>query len=117
MAQERSLRVSQAIKKEIASMLQRDIRDERISGLVSITDVECTHDCRSAKVFISVFGDAEAQKGTLEALQDNIGMMRGEICRRLRLRFAPELKIMLDDSLERGAKVSELLGKIARGEV
>jgi len=117
MAQERSLRVSQSIKKEIASMLQRDIRDERISGLVSITEVEMTHDCRSARVYISVFGDDEAKKNTLEAMQDKVGMMRGEICRRLRLRFAPEMQIFLDDSLERGAKVSELLGKIARGEV
>ncbi|MBX9691723.1 MAG: 30S ribosome-binding factor RbfA [Cyanobacteria bacterium] len=114
---QRSLRVSQSIKRELATMLMRDIKDDRISGLVSIVDVECSSDCRSAKVFISVFGEEDEQKNTIDALNDNLGTIRGEICRRLRLRFAPELQFKLDKSLERGAKVSELLGKIARGEV
>lgn len=117
MAIQRSLRVSQSIKRELAQMLLKDIKDERISGLVSIVDVECTADCRSAKVFVSVFGDETAQTGTMEALNEKIGVIRGELCRRLRLRFAPELQFKLDKSLERGAKVSEILGKIARGEV
>lgn len=117
MATPRALRVSQSIKKELAAMLVKDIKDERISGLVSIVEVELTQDCRSAKVYISVFGDDEAQNGTIEALNEKIGTIRGEICRRLRLRFAPELQFKLDKSLERGARVSEILGKISRGEV
>lgn len=114
---QRALRVSQSIKRELAQMIQRDLKDERIKGLVSITDVECSADCRSAKVFVSVLGNEEDEKGTMEALKDKSGMIRGEICRRLRLRFAPELHFRLDKSLERGAKVSELLSKIERGEV
>lgn len=117
MATQRSLRVSQSIKRELAAMLMKDLKDERISGLVSIVDVELTQDCRSAKVYVSVYGDDEAQNGTMEALTENIGTIRGEICRRLRLRFAPELQFKLDKSLERGARVSEILGKISRGEV
>ena len=117
MATQRSLRVSQSIKRELAAMLMKDLKDERISGLVSIVEVELTQDCRSAKVYVSVYGDDEAQKGTMEALTESIGAIRGEICRRLRLRFAPELQFKLDKSLERGARVSEILGKISRGEV
>jgi len=98
-------------------MILKDLKDERISGLVSIVDVECTADCRSARVYVSVFGDEEAQKSTMEALTEHVGSIRGEICRRLRLRFAPELNFKLDKSLERGAKVSEILGKISRGEI
>jgi ribosome-binding factor A len=98
-------------------MILRDLKSERIKGLVSITDVECTSDCRSVRVFISVFGNEEEQKGTMEALNEKVGFIRGELCRRLQLRFAPELHLKLDDSLERGAKVSDLLGKISRGEV
>jgi ribosome-binding factor A len=98
-------------------MILRDLKSERIKGLVSITEVECTSDCRSVKVFISVFGSEEERKGTLEALNEKVGFIRGEICRRLQLRFAPELQFKLDDSLERGAKVSDLLGRISRGEV
>jgi len=114
---QRALRVSQSIKKELAQMILRDIKDERIKGLISIVDVECSADCRSAKVFVSILGNEEDEKGTMEALKDKTGMIRGEICRRLRLRFAPEMQFKLDKSLERGAKVSELLGKIERGEV
>lgn len=113
----RSIRVAQSIKKELAAMISRDLKDERIKGVISIVDVECTSDCRSARVFVSVFGEEEDKKGTMEALDDKTGMLRGEICRRLGLRFAPELHFKLDDSLERGAKVTDLLGKIARGEV
>jgi len=101
----------------MSEIIRRELKDERIQGLVSITDVEVTNDCRCAKVFVSVFGDEAQQKSTMEALNENTGFMRGELCRRLSLRFAPELYIKLDNSLERGAKVTDLLGKISRGEI
>jgi ribosome-binding factor A len=117
MAGQRSQRVSQQIKRELSDMIRRDLKDERIGGIVSITDVECTADCRSAKVYVSVFGDEQQKQGTIAALNEELGYIRGELCRRLKLRFAPELQIKLDNSLERGAKVSDLLGKISRGEI
>jgi ribosome-binding factor A len=117
MAGQRSERISQQIKRELSDMILRDIKDQRIGGIVSITDVECTGDCRSARVFVSVYGTEEQKQGTIAALNEQLGYIRGELGRRLQLRFAPELAIKLDDSLERGAKVSELLGKISRGEV
>lgn len=117
MSTPRHLRVSQSIKRELSEIIQRDVKDDRMAGLVSITDVECSNDCRRAKVFISVFGDEAQQKGTMEVLTERIGQLRGEICRRLSLRFAPELTFHLDDSLERGSKVSALLSQISRGEI
>jgi ribosome-binding factor A len=117
MTAQRALRVSQSIKREFSEMIRRDIKDERISGIVSVTDVECTNDCRSARIFISIMGDEEKKKATMAALNEELGFIRGELCRRLSLRFAPELSLKLDDSLERGDKVSALLNKISRGEV
>jgi len=98
-------------------MIRRDLKDDRISGIVSVTDVECSGDCRSARIFISVFGDETAQKGTIDALTDLAGRIRGELGRRLHLRFAPEISFKLDDSLERGAKISDIISKISRGEI
>src|SRR5581483_2806819 len=98
-------------------MIRKDIKDPRIAGIVSITDVECTGDLRNAKVFISVFGNEEQRQGTMAALNEEVGRIRGELCRRLGLRFAPEMVLKLDDSLERGSRVTDLLGKISRGEV
>lgn len=117
MTAQRALRVAQSIKRELADMIRKDLKDERIGGIVSITDVECTPDLRAAKVYISVFGDKEQQEGTIAALKEEVGHIRGELCRRLGLRFAPELSLKLDDSLERGARVSDILGKISRGEL
>jgi len=117
MTTQRPLRVSQSIKRELSDMIRRDIEDERIAGIVSITDVECAADCRSAKIFVSVFGNPEEANNTMAALNDHIGYIRGELCRRLKLRFAPEISFKQDGSLERGAKVSELINKISRGEV
>ncbi len=117
MSTPRHLRVAQSAKKELAELIRRDLKDDRISGIVSITDVETTPDCRSMRVFVSVFGNPEQQQSTLDCLNEQSGAIRGELGRRMRLRFAPELSFKLDDSLERGARVSDLLGKISRGEV
>jgi ribosome-binding factor A len=148
MSTERALRVSQAIKRELADMLRRDLKDPRLSGLISFTEVECTSDLRNVKVFVSVFGTAasaadsasafadlnapqkflpsgapeltqaeKATQGVLSCLNEESGYIRGELCRRLKLRFAPELQFLPDISLERGSKVSEILAKISRGEV
>ncbi len=113
----RSIRVAQQVKRELSEMMRRDLKDERIAGIVSITDVELSGDCRYARVFISVYGDETAQKGTIDALVEQTGYIRGEIGRRLGLRFAPEMTFRLDNSLERGAKVSELIARISRGEI
>lgn len=117
MSTPRALRVSQQIKRELSGMLRRDIKDERIAGIVSITDVECSGDCRYARIFISVYGDVTAQQGTMDALTDHTSYIRGELGRRLGLRFAPEVSFRLDNSLERGAKVSQIIAKISRGEI
>lgn len=117
MATPRNLRVSQSIKRELSELILRDIKDDRIAGIVSIIDVECTRDCSSARVYVSVFGEESQQLSTMAALNDHVGRIRGEIARRLHLRAAPEMSFKLDKSLERGAHVSDLLGKISRGEV
>lgn len=114
----RSDRISQQIKRELSEMIQRnEIKDDRIGGLVSITNVTVSGDLRNVKVYFSVYGEESQKIGTLAALEGAAGFLRGELCRRLGIRFAPELVFKLDDSLERGDKVNELLEKIKRKEV
>ena len=114
----RSDRISQQIKRELSAIIQRnEIKDDRISGLVSITEVIVSGDLRSVKVYFSVYGEEAQKVGTLAALESAAGFLRGEICRRLGMRFAPELVFKLDDSFERGQKVTELLEKIKNKEV
>ena len=114
----RSDRISQQIKRELSEIIQRnEIKDDRIGGLVTVTHVEVSGDLRDVKVYFSVYGEEAQRVGTLAALESSAGFLRGELCRRLGIRFAPELVFKLDDSLERGNKVTELLEKIKRNEI
>lgn len=114
----RNERVRKALMKEIADIIQKDIRDSRITGLVSIMDVEVAHDNSFAKVYYSIFGgDDAAKEKTKEAIQSHVPKIRHEVGKRVRLRLTPELRFIFDDSIERGTKVTELLNKISRGEL
>lgn len=114
----RSDRVAQQIKRELSEIIQRnELKDDRIGGLVSITEVKVSGDLRNVKVYFSVYGEESQKIGTLAALENATGFLRGELCRRLGIRFAPELVFKLDNSLERGQKITELLEKIERNEI
>ena len=113
----RNERVRKALMREISDILLREIKDPHISGIVSITDVEVSHDNYSAKVFFSVFGDDKTKEATKQALEHNTPRIRHEVGKRIRLRVTPELHFLEDNSLERGVRVTELLNKISRGEI
>ena len=114
----RSDRISHQIKRELSEIIQRnELKDDRIGGLITITEVQVSGDLRNVKVYFSVYGEESQKVGTLAALEAATGFLRGELCRRLGIRFAPELVFKLDDSLERGQRVTELLEKIKRNEI
>lgn len=117
MTQRRNERIRKTLMKEIADILQKDIRDSRILGVVSIMDVEVSHDNSYAKVFYSIFGNEEQKKKTIEAIEQHVPKIRHEVGKRIRLRLTPELRFIYDDSIERGTKVTELINKISRGEI
>ncbi len=113
----RNERVRKTLMKEIADIIQKNIRDPRIASVVSITDIDISHDNSFAKVYFSVFASEEAKKQTIIALEENTSKIRYEVGKRIRLRLTPELKFIPDDSIERGTKVTELINKISRGEI
>ena len=113
----RNERVRKELMREISDILRRDIQDARISGVVSIVDVEVSHDNSFAKVFYSVFGSDEQKEKTKEAIEQNKPKIRYEVGKRIRLRVTPELKFVYDESIERGSKVTEIIDKISRGEI
>lgn len=108
-------RVQEEIKKEIASILQRDVKDPRI-GFISITDVEISDDLTYVKVYYSTLNDDkldEIQQGLLTAT----GYIRSEIGKRVRLRVVPELSWRYDSSLKHGARIDQLLEEaLKKGE-
>ena len=105
----RSERVSDQMKREIADILMRKVKDPRI-GFVTVTDVVLAEDLRNAKVFVSVLGGDRA--ATLKGLESAGAYIRTELGHRLRLRFIPELLFRYDDTAERGAHIMELLNEV-----
>ncbi len=113
----RNERVRKTLMKEIADIIQKELKDSRIHGVVSITDIEISHDNSYAKVYYSVYASEEEKKTTIKAITENTSKIRYEIGKRIRLRLTPELRFIPDDSLERGANVTEIINKISRGEI
>jgi len=108
----RAERVAQLIKEEISGLILRSVKDPRI-GFVTVTHVSLSDDLRHAKVYISLaHGDEAHRREALLGMRSAAGFLRGELTRRLRLRYAPALAFHLDDSLERGLQLAELLRQI-----
>ncbi|HEY5560149.1 MAG TPA: 30S ribosome-binding factor RbfA [Clostridiaceae bacterium] len=108
----RSGRINEEVKKEISSIVQNDLRDPRISAMVSIIDVDVTKDLKYAKVFISLFGSEDSKKETFEALKSSIGFIRKELGHRVKLRITPEIQLHLDTSIEQGMHINSLIQQI-----
>jgi len=110
-------KVAHLMRREVADILERRLRDPRVTARVSVTDVEITHDLSFAKIFVMVSGEAAERDMTLQGLQRAAGFVRHELGDRLGLREVPEIRFVYDDSLDRGARVDDLLRKIEKGEV
>lgn len=106
-------RVQEFLKTELSQIIQHELKDPRI-GFVSITDVEATDDLRHARVFVSVLGDDDAKAQTMAGLQSAQGFIRGEIAKRMRTRYTPEIAFKLDQSIERGTRLMSLIRDVTK---
>lgn len=107
----RPRQVADVVRSELARLLREELRDPHI-GFATITDVEMAADLRSARVFVSVLGKAEDFVQTVAALNHARGMLRTLVGSNCGLRHAPELHFVEDHTLERGARINELLQKL-----
>lgn len=111
----RNERVRKELMRDISDILRKEIRV--LAGVVSILDVEVSHDNSFAKVIYSVLGNPEQIEKTKEIIEKSTPKIRYEVGKQIRLRLTPELKFVYTDSLEKGSRVSELIDKISRGEL
>ena len=108
-------RVNDLLRDEISAIVHRELKDPRLGGMISITEVEISSDYHYAKVFVSVMGTEDEQLSTLTALTAAASFVRRELRTRLKsLRHIPELHFKADHSIERGARISALLNEVAR---
>lgn len=104
-------RVASLIKEEIGAILAREYSGQ-LKGLTTVTDVKLSPDLRNAKVFVSVYGPADVRRSTMEFLGDETPHIRGMIGSRIRIRFTPELRFVLDETLDRVDRINQLIKQI-----
>lgn len=113
MAKRRNSRLSGEMRKAISEIIISDVKDPRISELMSITDVHVTEDLKFAKVYVSDYNDVDT---TLIALESAKGFIRKEIGKKVKMRIIPELIFIKDDSIEKGFYMSSLIDKVIKDD-
>ena len=107
----RSQRVAQQIQKEIAGILQREVKDPRI-GMVTVSSVEVSRDLAYASVFVTLFNlDDGSVEESMKGLSEASGYVRMLVGKALRLRIVPEIKFVYDNSLVEGLRLSGLVSE------
>ena len=104
------------MQREVAEIIATKMRDPRLSHWVSVTDVVVTNDLSSARIYVSILSTGEERELTLKTLQSAANFVRHELAPKLGLREVPELRFAYDESIERGARVEDLLRRIHEGE-
>ena len=108
-------RVSEDIKREIAAIM-RELKDPRITGMLTVVNVEVSSDASYAKVYVSAMEGIETAKLAVKGLTSATGYIRREIGKRLHLRKTPELKFIADDSIEKGMGRAGMINKLSEEE-
>ncbi len=109
----RSERTSKLIQREISALLEREVNDPRLSKFVSVTEVTLSPDLTHAKVYVSTLGSEMNKEDLLAGFSKASGFLRKELAAHLRLRQMPELSFHYDDSIERGARLLELMSELS----
>ena len=113
---DRTVRISEEMKREISAIIQSELKDPRLSRLISVTNVNVTKDLRYAKVYVSIMGNNEEKKNALDGLKSAAGFIRREVGHRIQLRYTPEVQFELDNSIEHGAYISKLINDAVKQE-
>lgn len=108
----RNERIAEEIKKVVSQIINNDLKDPRIEGLISVTKVEVTKDIRHATIFISFYGDKTKRDTTFEVIKNAKGYIRRELAGSIRVRYIPDISFKLDESIEYGIHINKLLEEV-----
>lgn len=108
----KNTRVNGEVLRELSVIIRQEIKDPRIHMMTSVTGVEVAPDLKTCKAFISVLGNDQEKKDTLEGLKNAEGFARRMLAKRLNLRNTPEIHFILDQSIEYGVNMSRLIDRV-----
>ena len=104
----RSRRIAEQVQRELSDIIRLELKDPRV-GLITITDVEVTPDHKLAKVYFTLLGDESRIEEAARGLQHAAGFLRSQLAQRFEMRTVPQLAFVYDASVERGARLSQLI--------
>jgi ribosome-binding factor A len=110
----KNTRINMEVQRELSQIIRLEIKDPRIHPMTTVVAVEVTPDLKFCKAYISILGDEEAGKATIEGLRSAEGYIRRELARRVNLRNTPEIKFILDQSIEYGVNMSRLIEEVTK---
>ena len=110
----KNTRINMEVQRELSQIIRSEIKDPRIHPLTSVVAVEVTPDLKYCKAYISVLGDEEAGKATIDGLRSAASFVRRELAHRVNLRNTPEIKFILDQSIEYGVNMSKLIDEVTK---
>ena len=108
------VRINQAVQREIGNILRSEVKDPRIGIMTSVTAVDVATDLKTCKVYVSVLGDEQARDDTKCALDKAEGFIRKSLAQNLNLINTPKLTFIMDDSIEYGVNMSEMIDKVIK---
>ena len=104
-------KVDEEFKRKIGKIIDQDLKNPNITGLISVTKVSVSSDLKNAKVYISLL-NCKSKKNTLEGIKNATGYIRTELAKRINLRYTPNLTFEIDESMEYGSRIDSILNDI-----
>ena len=112
----KNTRINGEVQKELSRIISQEIKDPRISPMTSVVACEVAPDLKSCKAYISVLGDKEAQDSTMAGLKSAMGYIRRELARTVNLRNTPEIRCIMDQSIEYGVNMSKRIDDVIKAD-
>ena len=110
----KNTRINGEVQRELSNIIRGEIKDPRINPLTSGVAVEVAPDLKTCKAYISVLGDEESQAKTLAGLKSAEGFIRSKLAKTVNLRNTPEIRFVLDQSIEYGVKMSKMIDEVTK---
>ncbi len=101
-------RINEELKRELSQIINYELKNPNVTGMISVTRAKITPDFKYAKVYVSILNSKNTQK-TMEGLKESSGFIRSQIAKTINLRITPELVFELDDSLDYGERIDSIL--------
>lgn len=108
----KNIRINEEVLHALVQIIRNEIKDPRVSDWTTVTEVAVAPDLKTAKVWVSVLGDAQAGEDTIKGLKSAEGFIRRELAHTVNLRNTPELTFILDNSIEYGVNMSKKIDEV-----